>query len=335
MSKKLLFLYIVFLAAITLLSGCSYEYLSSLKPRVHTVKASETLYAISRQYNVPIRTIVEQNSLKAPYILQKGQKLEIPRAPIHTVKKGETLYSIAQKYDVNLNTLIKKNKLIKPYNLSIGQKLLLPADFNKNAYSLETTSESSKKSETKVTKKVQQTQPEKQKAQTKVTQAEKQKEIKQVEKKDKQPEKKTTQVKKSKTTVATLPDPPKRSGKFIFPVKGQIISDFGVYGHGRRNDGINISAKEGTPFNSAEHGVVAYAGNELKGFGNLILVKHSDGWISAYAHAKDICVEKGKIVKQGEVLGHVGSTGNVKTPQLHFEIYKGTKAVNPMNYLKK
>jgi murein DD-endopeptidase MepM/ murein hydrolase activator NlpD len=187
-----------------------------------------------------------------------------------------------------------------------------------------------------VTKKVQQTpQPEKQKAQTKVTQTEKQKEQKPAEKKTTQSEKKTTQVKKSKTTVATLPDPPKRSGKFIFPVKGQIISDFGVYGHGRRNDGINISAKEGTPFNSAEHGVVAYAGNELKGFGNLILVKHSDGWISAYAHAKDICVEKGKIVKQGEVLGHVGSTGNVKTPQLHFEIYKGTKAVNPMNYLKK
>ena len=80
---------------------------------------------------------------------------------------------------------------------------------------------------------------------------------------------------------------------------------------------------------------VAYADNELKGFGNLILIKHADGWITAYAHAQDLIVKKGQTVKRGDTIGHVGSTGNVKTPQLHFEIRKGTKAVDPMNYLKK
>ena len=266
------------------------------------MKNSETVYAISRKYNVPVRTIIEQNNLKPPYLLKKGQTLEIPRAPIHTVKKGDTLYSITRKYDVDFNTLIKKNRLKEPYTLKVGQKLYLPANFNKKAYSSETllTSEKTPKQE-----------PVKKEA-----------------------TKENTTTKKNKQVTA-LPDVPKRTGKFMFPVQGTIISNFGSSGNGRRNDGINISAKEGTSFKSVENGVVAYAGNELKGFGNLILVKHADGWITAYAHAKDISVVKGATVKRGDVLGHVGSTGNVKTPQLHFEIRKGTKAVDPMNYLKK
>ena len=85
---------------------------------------------------------------------------------------------------------------------------------------------------------------------------------------------------------------------------------------------------------AAENGVVAYSGNELKGFGNLVLIKHSDGWITAYAHADKISVKKGMTVKKGQVIGEVGNTGNVKTPQLHFEVRKGTKASNPINYLK-
>ncbi|MGN1091398.1 MAG: peptidoglycan DD-metalloendopeptidase family protein [Alphaproteobacteria bacterium] len=303
MIKKTVLLCVFLSVAMILFSGCGYDYLSSLKPRIHTVRSSETVYAISRKYNVPIRTIIEQNNLEPPYMLKKGQKLEIPRAPIHTVKKGETLYSVARKYDVNLNTLIKKNKLRKPYTLSVGQKLYLPADFNKITYAKEEIADTSK------------------------TQ---QKTAQQIPEKSQQ-----KQEKKQKKAVVQLPDAPKRAGKFMFPVQGTIISGFGVSGNGRRNDGINISAKEGTAFKSVENGVIAYAGNELKGFGNLILVKHSDGWISAYAHAKDIVVKKGATVKRGDVLGHVGSTGNVKAPQLHFEIRKGTKAVDPMNYLKK
>ena len=120
----------------------------------------------------------------------------------------------------------------------------------------------------------------------------------------------------------------------MWPVKGKIISNFGAIGKGRNNDGINIKAALGTTVKCADNGMVAYAGNELKGFGNLILVKHSDGWITAYAHNDKILVKKGQKVRKGEKIATVGSTGGVNSPQLHFEIRARKKAVNPRTYLQ-
>ena len=104
-------------------------------------------------------------------------------------------------------------------------------------------------------------------------------------------------------------------------------------GKGRKNDGINIKASLGTNIKAADKGVVAYAGNELKGFGNLVLIKHSDGYITAYAHADKLYVKKGQKVLRGEKIATVGKTGSVNTPQLHFEVRAGKKAVNPRKYL--
>jgi murein DD-endopeptidase MepM/ murein hydrolase activator NlpD len=100
------------------------------------------------------------------------------------------------------------------------------------------------------------------------------------------------------------------------------------------NDGINISASRGTAVRSAENGVVAYAGNEIKGMGNLVIVQHSDGWMTVYAHMDTMSVRRGARVKVGDKIGTVGQTGKVDSPQLHFEIRKGTKAYNPSSYLK-
>lgn len=131
-----------------------------------------------------------------------------------------------------------------------------------------------------------------------------------------------------------IPAPPPRSRTaFLWPVRGQILSDFGSRSDGRHNDGINIAAPRGTPVKAAENGVVAYAGNELRGFGNLILLKHADGWMTAYAHNDAILVERGAEVKRGQPIARVGATGNVDTSQLHFEIRRGSKAVNPRAYL--
>ena len=124
-----------------------------------------------------------------------------------------------------------------------------------------------------------------------------------------------------------------RKSKFIWPVKGTVVSNFGVVGKGRRNDGINIKAATGTNVKAADKGVVAYAGNELKGFGNLVLIKHSDGYITAYAHNQRLYVKKGQKVLRGEKIATVGSTGSVNSPQLHFEVRAGKKAVNPRTYL--
>ena len=103
--------------------------------------------------------------------------------------------------------------------------------------------------------------------------------------------------------------------------------------NGLHNDGINIAAPRGAPVLAAENGVVAYAGNELRGFGNLLLIKHADGWMTAYAHTESLLVGPGDRVRRGQIVARVGDSGSVATPQLHFEIRKGTRAVNPSRLL--
>jgi murein DD-endopeptidase MepM/ murein hydrolase activator NlpD len=120
---------------------------------------------------------------------------------------------------------------------------------------------------------------------------------------------------------------------FYWPVRGQIASLYGPAAGGTHNDGINILAPEGTTISAADGGVVAYAGNELKGFGNLLLIKHDGGWISAYAHAEVLLVKKGQKVRRGQAIARVGDTGGVDRPQLHFELRQGVKAVDPLDHL--
>ncbi len=117
-------------------------------------------------------------------------------------------------------------------------------------------------------------------------------------------------------------------GRFIWPVRGAILAPFGVQGLGRRNDGIDIRSPAGSPVRVAAAGEVVYAGNEVPGFGNLVLVKHLDGWVTAYAHLASIGVQMRQSVAQGQMLGDVGATGSVNGPQLHFEV---RYAASPMD----
>jgi murein DD-endopeptidase MepM/ murein hydrolase activator NlpD len=120
---------------------------------------------------------------------------------------------------------------------------------------------------------------------------------------------------------------------FRWPVRGRVIAGFGSKPNGTQNDGINLAVPEGTPIKAADDGVVAYAGNELKGYGNLVLIRHSNGFVSAYAHASELMVKRGDSIKRGQVIAHAGQTGNVTSPQLHFEIRKGSTPVDPTQYL--
>ena len=125
------------------------------------------------------------------------------------------------------------------------------------------------------------------------------------------------------------------SSKFSWPLRGKVLSNYGAKTNGLFNDGINIAAARGSTVAAAENGVVAYAGNEIKGMGNLVIIQHSDGWMTVYAHMDSMSVRRGSRVTVGQKIGSVGQTGKVDRPQLHFEIRKGTKAYNPMSYLKK
>ena len=119
---------------------------------------------------------------------------------------------------------------------------------------------------------------------------------------------------------------------FRWPAKGRVISGFGGKG-GASNDGINISLPEGTPVKAAESGTVAYAGSELKGYGNLVLIRHPNGYVTAYAHNGELKVKRGDTVTRGQTIATSGQSGNVSTPQLHFEIRKGSTPVDPLPHL--
>ena len=120
------------------------------------------------------------------------------------------------------------------------------------------------------------------------------------------------------------------SAEFRWPARGRVISGFGGSGS---NEGINIAVPEGTPVKAAEAGTVAYAGSEVKGYGNLVLIRHENGFVSAYAHNGEIEVKRGQKVARGQVVAKSGQTGNVTSPQLHFEIRKGSTPVDPMPHL--
>jgi murein DD-endopeptidase MepM/ murein hydrolase activator NlpD len=135
-------------------------------------------------------------------------------------------------------------------------------------------------------------------------------------------------------TAATPEVPPLSSDKFLWPLSaGKIVLGYGTTPTGQQNDGVNIAAAEGSPVRAAENGVVAYAGNELQGFGNLLLLRHADGWMTAYAHNDTLLVKRGDKVERGQIVARVGKTGNVTEPQLHFELRRGTRALDPLPYL--
>jgi len=281
----------------------------------HVVRRGETVYAISNAYEVPMRLVIEKNHLKAPYALRVGQVLKIPFTKHHVVHRGETVYRIAKMHSVDLSALVRVNNLHSPYTIHIGQKLRLPGRTTNTVVA------SSSKSKPVVKRKVST-------SKTKVKASQKTKPKKVVSRTVSKPKTRTA------PRPASIPKPPPRQGKTLaWPVRGKILVPYGAAAKGMRNDGINIKAKLGTSIRAAESGVVAYAGNELKGFGNMLLLKHDKGMITTYAHANKIKVKRGAVVKRGQIIASVGQTGSVTSPQLHFEVRQGSKAINPMKLL--
>lgn len=252
-----------------------------------------------------------------------------------TVGKGDTVYAISRRHQVSPREVIVLNNLRPPYMLEVGQKLKLPGgqihtvrsgeslsligqQYGADTYGIARINGISKPFTIYPGQKLRIP-----RGSVSVASSA-------------QPPT-TSGAKPTATAIpkATVPAPPVLAGKgFSWPVRGKLISSFGPKTKGLQNDGINIAAPRGTPVRAAENGVVAYAGNELRGFGNLLLVKHSDGWVTAYAHNDSLLVQRGDKIKKGQEIAKIGSTGNVATPQLHFELRKGRRAVDPVKYLK-
>lgn len=300
---------------------------------VHRVAAGDTLYSISRRYRLPLRDIAVMNTLNPPFILREGERLRLPPPQDYTVQAGDTLYGISRTFDVNLSELARMNTLRAPFTVHPGQRLRLPYKTRQSKNNIVVSSK----------KKNQNASPLKVEQQALIPS------VKPIAANSSQsssskvsasgvplPQDKPsyTRPQAVKVTKISTRAPKRASSKFLKPVNGRVVSSYGAKAGGLHNDGINIAAPRGTSVQSAENGVVVYAGNALKGSGNLILVRHDDQWMSAYAHLDEISVRKGQTVKRGAVIGKVGSTGSVSSPQLHFELRQGTAAKNPANYLE-
>ncbi len=286
---------------------------------VYVVQRGDTLYGISRGLNVPLRALIDSNNLRPPYGLQVGQALQAPTQRIHRIVADDTIYGVSRLYNVDRSELVRLNRLAAPYSVTVGQLLLLP----ESRPSLQAAaaqpvnpvqSPSAPAGLGAGSRPASASEPTPAPAQR----------VNLV----------GTAAKKPWTT-GPLPQPPARAGKkFAWPVNGPILTPYGPQAGKLHNDGVNISAPKGTPILAAENGVVAYVGDGLRGFGNLLLLKHADGWVSAYAHADSLTVSRGQVVRRGQPIGRVGRSGSVSRPQLHFELRKGIRPLDPVALLE-
>lgn len=272
-----------------------------VKLREITVAAGDTLYSLSRKYSVPVNDLAVMNNISAPFALSVGQKLKVPdlaSAPVRTAVAAPA----AKHTPAATSAQSKYGTPPATPKASVVPKVATPAVATTKAVA----STAPKGGANNATQNAAKTQPVKH-AQQKIS----------------------SDPNKKLPSIAA-----RSSSKFSWPVRGKILSHYGAKSGGLFNDGINIGASRGTAVKAAENGVVAYAGNEVKGMGNLVIIQHSGGWMTVYAHMDSMSVRRGARVSVGQKIGTVGATGKVDQPQLHFEIRKGTKAYNPSSYLR-
>jgi murein DD-endopeptidase MepM/ murein hydrolase activator NlpD len=285
------------------------------RPASVAAAPGEPLFAIARRWKVPIRAIIEANNLSPPYVLQPGQVLVLPEVRTHTVQRGDTLYAISRRYGVDAAALARVNELPAPFNVGLGEVLILPGRVEGVAPVAVAVAPPAAASPPDAGVTVAVLPP---------------------------PNVREPEAPSPRSEPAPAPPPAPESppvseppsGKGLsWPVRGRILVAFGPASGGTHNDGINIAAPLGTPIVAADDGTVAYVGNELRGFGNLVLLKHAGGWLSAYAHCDTVTARKGERVRRGQAIARVGATGSVTEPQLHFELRQGTRAVDPIEHL--
>jgi murein DD-endopeptidase MepM/ murein hydrolase activator NlpD len=313
-----------------------------------TLHSGETLETLSRRYDVPVAAIMESNGISDPTLVHPGQHLVIPRkrgplgaaasapqtriattapavpttaavgppqsalapaAGVHVVAPGETLHSIARHYNKSVLAIAKANNIPPDAMLKIGDRVVIPGMAAASATpAIAPQAAAQPRGEGTVGSLASADSPHSARLAAPAA-----------------PEAQQSPLKTAEP-AGSLPS-------FRWPVRGRVIAGFGPTPNGLQNDGINLAVPEGTPVKAADDGVVAYAGNELKGYGNLVLVRHANGFVTAYAHASEILVKRGDAVKRGQVIAKSGQTGNVTAPQLHFEIRKGSTPVDPAQYL--
>ncbi len=248
------------------------------------------------------------------------------------VKKDDTVYGLSKRFGIQVKDLIRHNRLKPPYVLSVGQNLSLPkinyyvvkrGDTGTNIAKRHGVQVSTLMRINNIRKPYMLSVGQKLKLPGGASRA-------------------APDIAKNKAggtkTVAVqkknLAAPPRSGNGFSWPIKGKILSAYGPKSEGQKNEGINIAGKLGAPVRAAQSGVVVYANNGIDGYGNLLLIKHSGGWMTAYAHNERLLVTTGQKIARGQIIARVGKSGGAKVPQLHFEIRKGRQTYDPAKYLR-
>ena len=305
----------------------------------YKVKKGDNLERVARQLDSDIAELAKINKLKKPYRLQPGQTIRGPgsSAKAYVVGRGDTVAEIAQRFSVSESALRSANGLRRGASVAPGRKLRLPAGYRDRGPIVTTTRVPDRPEPARTPAPaprapssfdtpppVGQTLPPPRSAPRPPTV---------VMPGTPQPYRPVPGTPTYRTPPGGVPGAPVATpspsdaqisqmgrGLFAWPVQGEVISGFGGRGSGPRNDGLNIRANAGDPVRAAAAGDVVYAGDQVPGFGNLVLIKHADGWVTAYGHLGRVEVRMQQKVAQGQQIGQAGSTGGVSEPQLHFEV---------------
>lgn len=287
---------------------------------LHTMRKGETLWTVAKSYHVDLRDMLDINGLSAPYKTKLGERIQIPAPAYYKVRQGDTLYKVSRMFDTTTTELTRLNQLKAPYALTAHQNLRLPPRHPQSVSRFQTSQQTTTISYIPVVKTAANT-----------SAAIEREELQPVISAPAAPLSRGNQEEES-----GRPSPAVLTGNvnFMKPVAGKVISGYGPKADGLHNDGVNIKAAAGDAVRAAEQGIVAYQGNQIEGYGNMVLIRHANGYLTAYAHMAKTLVKKGDKVKRGQAIGTVGASGNVKSPQLHFEIRKGRDAIDPKTLLQ-
>lgn len=281
----------------------------AIEGTLYRVQSGDTLRGVGNHTGAGSEAIARANGLVAPYTLRIGQILRIPAGRYHLVGPGETGIAIARAYRVSWQRMVSLNGLSEPFTLRVGQRLLLPSEEagtmtveeRAAAFKLDIASILSGGEPALAAGKV--------------------------------PAKPAATAARVLPASAAVAPPARFSGRFAWPASGKLLAGYGPMAKGQINQGINIALPVGTDIRATADGVVAYVGDGVNDYGGLILVRHGDGWASAYGHASALLVSRGQQVKRGQVIGKSGRSGFADQPQLHFELRQNSRAVDPLKHL--
>ncbi|MEY4248748.1 MAG: hypothetical protein RJA87_381 [Pseudomonadota bacterium] len=326
----------------------------------YKVVRGDTVASVAKRLGMDKDDLIQMNGLKRPYAPTRGKVLKVPAPLVYEVQRGDTYSDIANRFDVSLSDLIKLNKTTSSKGLRPGQKIKLPAEVQvrliKKAEAAERAAQQAAADRAEAAR----FEAEQETIRREAARLANERALAAKRAADEATAAQPLNQPMTSSTPTVLPPkpvvngtlpPPVRPeprpvtlppaptvssetstpsseaeiiasgrGRFLWPVRGEVISGFGVKPGGQRNDGINLSGKDGDPVRAAAGGEVVYSGNLVPGFGNLVLIKHEGGWVTAYAHMATTLVKIKDRIAQGQTIGTVGRTGGVEAPQLHFEL---------------